>query len=192
MLHYVYVSINVCAFRYNLMHWLAQLCTYARVCLDFGGSDSGRLLILRGGTPRSMGSFPEIRTQRFLAKQIKQLCVCIYIYMYIHINNKEKKQTTNSKRTQRLPGSRTDRAGRSAAGLRSTAEPVGLGCRAAAIRLDTDEQLIIVISSRNSIIIISSSSSRRLFIIINNMIINIIIMKADQRFIKAGCVGNRV
>ena len=34
--------------------------------LDFRGSDSDMLLLVRGGTPRSIGNSPEVRTLRFL------------------------------------------------------------------------------------------------------------------------------
>ena len=45
--------------------------------LDFGGFDSSRILILRGGMLMSVGSLPEMLSQ--------QICIYIYIYMYICI-----------------------------------------------------------------------------------------------------------
>ena len=76
--------------------------------LDFGGFDSGRFLIQRGGIPRSTGTSLEIRTPRFLLRGLTTLNLAalgrwdaarllewgrgpaatttnIYIYIYIYI-----------------------------------------------------------------------------------------------------------
>ena len=49
--------------------------------LNVRGFDSSRVLMPRGGIPRSIWDFPEIMIQRILAG----VYTYIYIYIYIHI-----------------------------------------------------------------------------------------------------------